>query len=65
MVGLADCGGTRVCGVDEQSVLWDMGQKRTIPKRGSGAEGLTTQRGVLPITKEYFNLNDGRSSDES
>ena len=47
------------CGVEEQSVSWRTGQKKKILKRGGGA------RGVLRITKQHFNLNDGRSSDES
>ena len=46
-------------GVDEQFVSWDTAQKRKILKRGGGA------RGVLLITKQHFNLNDGRRSDES
>ena len=48
------------CGVDEQLVSKDTRQKRKILKRGSGATS-----GVLPITKQHFNLNDGGSSDES
>ena len=47
------------CGVDEQLVFRDTGQKRKILKHGGGA------RGVLPITKQHPNLNDDRSSDES
>ena len=47
------------CGVDEQLVSRDTGQKRTILKRGGGP------RGVLPTTKQHFNLNDGRSPGES
>ena len=47
------------CGVDEQVVSKDTRQKSAILKRGSEA------RGVLPIPKQLFNLNNGRRSDES
>ena len=47
------------CGVDEQVVSKDTRQKVAILKRGSEA------RGVLPIPKQHFNLNNGRRSDES
>ena len=58
---MVDSVDTRVyCGVNEQLVSRDAGQKRKILKRGSGARS-----GVLPITKQHSNLNDDGSSDES
>ena len=47
------------CGMDEQLVSLDGGQKRNILKGGSGSGG------VLLITKQHFNLSDVRSSGES
>ena len=47
------------CGVDEQLVSKDTRQKRKLLKRCSGP------RGVLPTTKQHFNLNDNKSSYES
>ena len=48
------------CGVDEQLVFKDTRHKKKILKRGCGATS-----GVLAITKQHCNLNDGGSPDEN
>ena len=48
------------CGVNEQLVSRDTGQKRKNPQRGSGATP-----GVLQITKQHSNPNDDGNSCES
>ena len=69
-IGVASGGGTGgswwtvstrvLCGVNEQLVSRDTGQKRKVLKRGCGATP-----GVLPTTKQHSSLNDDGSSDES